>query len=65
MKTNIFALDNFLNQKMENRQMTKIVGMIDPKKPKPKPELNDTVSSEDNGDGKPNDTDPIIEVIVL
>ncbi|CAM3928848.1 MULTISPECIES: hypothetical protein [Flavobacterium] len=65
MKTNIFALEDFFNHKMGNKQMTKIVGMIDPKKPKPKPELNDTVSSEDNGDGKPNDPKPTIAVIIL
>lgn len=65
MKTNIFTLKDFLSLKMENKQMTKIVGMEDPKKPKPKPELNDTVSSQDNGEGKPNDKDPIIEANVL
>ena len=51
MKTNIFALEDFFNQKLGNKQMTKIVGMEDPKKPKPKPELNDTATSQDNGEG--------------
>ncbi|WP_445709771.1 hypothetical protein [Flavobacterium sp.] len=64
MKTNIFALEDFFNQKLGNKQMTKIVGMEDPKKPKPKPELNDTISSEDNGDGKPNDTKPILADLI-
>lgn len=64
MKIQPFFLDQFIADKIPSHQLIKIIGMGDPRPPK-KPILTDTVSSEDNGDGKPKDDDIVLDIIKL